>query len=127
MAPPGVSGFLVVVKTIAKQSGTALTVTNHRSNVISMKRANSVDDYIKTSDNWQDELVQLRGILAATGLVEEVKWGAPCYTSNGENVVGIGAFKSYFGLWFFQGALLRDDQKVLVNAQEGKTKALRRL
>ena len=125
MAPPGVSGFLVVVKTIAKQSGTALTVTNHPSNVIGMKRANSVDDYIKTSDNWQDELVQLRGILAATGLVEEVKWGAPCYTSNGKNVVGIGAFKSYFGLWFFQGALLRDDQKVLVNAQEGKTKALR--
>jgi uncharacterized protein YdeI (YjbR/CyaY-like superfamily) len=40
-------------------------------------------------------------------------------------VVGIGSFKSYFGLWFHQGALLSDDENVLINAQEGKTKALR--
>jgi len=33
--------------------------------------------------------------------------------------------KSYFGLWFFQGALLKDDKKILMNAQEGRTKALR--
>jgi uncharacterized protein YdeI (YjbR/CyaY-like superfamily) len=54
-----------------------------------------------------------------------VKWGGPCYTYTGKNVVGIGGFKSYFGLWFYQGALLKDDRSVLVNAQEGKTKALR--
>jgi uncharacterized protein YdeI (YjbR/CyaY-like superfamily) len=28
-------------------------------------------------------------------------------------------------LWFFQGALLKDAEKVLVNAQEGRTKAQR--
>ena len=56
---------------------------------------------------------------------ETVKWGAPCYTHNGKNVVGIGAFKSYFGLCFYQGALLKDKQKMLISAQEGKTKALR--
>lgn len=50
---------------------------------------------------------------------------APCYTYLGKNVVGIGAFKSYFGLWFFQGTLLPDKNKQLISAQEGKTKALR--
>lgn len=51
--------------------------------------------------------------------------GGPCYTYDGKNIVGIGGFKSYFGLWFHQGALLEDRDKVLINAQEGKTKALR--
>lgn len=60
-----------------------------------------------------------------TELTEDVKWGGPCYTWDGKNVVGIGGFKSYFGLWFFQGALLEDKKKVLINAQEGTTKALR--
>ena len=90
-----------------------------------MRRASSVDDFIADAEFWQAELVKLRDILRSTSLTEEVKWGAPCYTSNGKNVVGIGGFKSYFGLWFFQGALLNDDNGVLVNAQEGKTKALR--
>lgn len=96
-----------------------------RSSVKTMNRAKSVDDYIKSSENWQDELNQLREILNSTELAEEIKWGAPCYTCLGKNVVGIGAFKSYLGLWFHQGALLKDDKKVLVNAQEGKTIALR--
>ncbi len=90
-----------------------------------MQRAKSVDDYLANAAHWQDELVQLREILKATGLEEEVKWGGPCYTYNGKNVVGIGGFKSYFGLWFHQGALLKDDAGKLMNAQEGKTKALR--
>lgn len=90
-----------------------------------MKRSKSVDDYIKTSENWQPELRKLREVLKATALTEEVKWGAPCYTFDGKNVVGVGAFKSYLGLWFHQGALLADDKNVLINAQEGKTKALR--
>jgi len=90
-----------------------------------MKRAKSVDDYIDNVEFWGDELTRLRDILGQTGLTEEVKWGAPCYTCDGKNVVGIGAFKSYVGLWFYQGALLADESKVLVNAQEGKTKALR--
>ena len=90
-----------------------------------MKRAQTVNEYIDTSEHWRDELKQLREILKKTALAEEVKWGGPCYTFDGKNVVGIGAFKSYFGLWFFQGALLADDEKVLTNAQEGRTKALR--
>ena len=49
------------------------------------------------------------------------------YTYQGKNIVGIGSFKSYFGLWYYQGALLKDEKKILINAQEGKTKALRQI
>ena len=90
-----------------------------------MQRAKSVDDYVASAEFWKEELTRLRDILRRTEMNEEVKWGAPCYTFAGKNVVGIGAFKSYFGLWFYQGALLSDDSNVLINAQEGKTKALR--
>jgi len=84
-----------------------------------------VDEYIESTESWRKELSRLRKVLRSTDLEETVKWGAPCYTWGGKNVVGLGAFKSYFGLWFFQGALLADKGKVLINAQEGKTKALR--
>lgn len=50
---------------------------------------------------------------------------ANIYTINNKNVVSIGAFKSHCGIWFFQGALLNDAHRVLQNAQEGKTKAMR--
>lgn len=90
-----------------------------------MKRAKSVDDYINSSESWRSELKQLREILNAMSLTEKIKWGAPCYTCEGKNIVGVAAFNSYVGLWFYQGALLKDDRKVLVNAQEGVTKSLR--
>lgn len=90
-----------------------------------MKRAKSVDEYIADAGTWKSELKRLRKILQSTVLEEDVKWGGPCYTYNGKNVVGMAGFKSYFGLWFHQGALLKDQKKVLMNAQEGRTKALR--
>lgn len=90
-----------------------------------MKRSKSVDEYIRNTAKWRDELCALRDVLKSTDLKEEVKWGMPCYTYHGKNVVGLVAFKSYFGLWFYQGALLRDTKKYLVNAQQGVTKAMR--
>lgn len=90
-----------------------------------MHKAKSADEFFESAPLWRAELKALRKILIASGLTEEVKWGGPCYTQGGVNVVGLGAFKSYFGLWFFQGALLKDAKKVLVNAQEGRTKAQR--
>ena len=90
-----------------------------------MKRARTVDNYISDASNWQAELKRLREILKSTELEEDVKWGGPCYTVDGKNIVGIAGFKSYFGLWFHQGALLKDQKNVLINAQEGRTKALR--
>lgn len=90
-----------------------------------MKRYKTVDEYIDNEEKWGDELRQLRAILNSTELEETVKWGGPCYTFEGKNLVGLGAFKSHVALWFFQGALLADHDNVLVNAQDGKTKALR--
>ncbi|MEP1741641.1 MAG: DUF1801 domain-containing protein [Kangiellaceae bacterium] len=90
-----------------------------------MKKIASVDEFILKHANWQPVLLILRRILQKTDLQETIKWGAPVYTLSGKNVVGIGAFKSYAGLWFFNGALLNDEQGKLINAQEGKTKAMR--
>jgi uncharacterized protein YdeI (YjbR/CyaY-like superfamily) len=67
----------------------------------------------------------LRELALQTELEETVKWGAPVYTLNNKNIFGIIAFKSYFGIWFFNGCFMTDPEKVLENAQEGKTKAMR--
>ncbi len=90
-----------------------------------MKKTTSVDSYISNQKYWNEELKVLRDILLDTGVGETIKWGSPVYTSNGKNIVGLGAFKSYFGLWFFQGVFLKDTAKKLINAQKGITKALR--
>ncbi|MEQ8361626.1 MAG: YdeI/OmpD-associated family protein [Cyclobacteriaceae bacterium] len=90
-----------------------------------MQSTKTVDQYIHDQKQWNKELVKLRDTLLNTGLKEEVKWGIPAYTYEGKNIAGIAAFKPYVGLWFYQGALLKDAKKKLVNAQEGKTKALR--
>ena len=77
------------------------------------------------NNNWIEELELLTAIIAQTELVETTKWGGIVYVLKGKNVLGIGGFKNYFTIWFFNGALLRDQKKVLVNAQEGITKSLR--
>ena len=92
-----------------------------------MKKVNSVEEYIETHENYSEELTILRDIINSTEMEEALKWSAPVYTINGKNVVGLGAFKNHFGIWFFNGVFLKDEQKLLVNAQEGKTKALRQM
>lgn len=74
---------------------------------------------------WAEELELLYTIVRSTELEETIKWGGPCFTINGKNVLGIGGFKSYVGIWFHQGVFLKDPKKVLVNASAEKTKALR--
>ncbi len=90
-----------------------------------MKSAKSVADFLEQHPEWQTELHFLCSVIEETELTPTIKWGAPTYTYNGKNILGLGAFKKYVGLWFHQGALLQDKQKVLHNAQEGVTKALR--
>lgn len=90
-----------------------------------MKRYKTVDEFIAGQEKWQTETVALREILNSTGIEETVKWGMPVYVVNGKNVFGIFATKTYFGIWFYQGALLTDKENVLINAQAGKTKAMR--
>src|SRR6476620_5677517 len=76
-------------------------------------------------NQWEDELRQLRAIIQKTELVETQKWGGEVYTINNKNVLGIGGFKNYFVIWFWNGVFLKDEAKVLVNANEGVTKGLR--
>src|ERR1700749_849942 len=63
---------------------------------------------------WASEVTQMRRVLAGLGMKEERKWGKPTYTVDGKNIVILQGFKEYFGLGFFQGALLQDPKKVLV-------------
>ncbi|MFD2567732.1 YdeI/OmpD-associated family protein [Pseudotenacibaculum haliotis] len=84
-----------------------------------------VTAYIEKKTDWSKELITLRNIMHQLPVEETVKWGSPFYTNGGKNIVGMSAFKNYFGLWFIQGATLKDEKKVLINAQEGKTSAMR--
>ncbi|WP_300569588.1 YdeI/OmpD-associated family protein [Flavobacterium sp.] len=77
------------------------------------------------TNQWEEEINLIVSIIAKTELVEMTKWGGPVYTIDNKNVVGVGGFKSYLGIWFFNGVFMKDEAKVLVNAQEGVTKALR--
>lgn len=90
-----------------------------------MERYDTVDAYVNNNPNSNELLRELRQILCSTELVETVKWGAPIYTVNGKNVVGLAAYKNYVGMWFHQGVFMADPAKVLINAQEGVTKGLR--
>jgi uncharacterized protein YdeI (YjbR/CyaY-like superfamily) len=90
-----------------------------------VKRFASADEYFDRLEIWSHELAKLRKIVLSCSLQETVKWGGPVYTVDEVNVLGIGAFRNWAALWFFQGALMSDPQKVLVNAQADKTQALR--
>lgn len=70
---------------------------------------------------WEAEIEEMRRILAGFGMTEECKWGKPTYTVDGKNVVILQGFKEYFALGFFQGALLKDEKKLLVRL--GQTQA----
>lgn len=74
-------------------------------------------------ERWRAEIVALQRILSRFDLREECKWGKPCYTLDGTNVVMIQGFKEYCALFFFQGALLKDPKKLLV--QLGQVQAAR--
>lgn len=92
---------------------------------MAMKKYTSVEEYIESTTKWTNELRELRRILLKTEFEETLKWSIPTYTVNGKNVAGIAGFKDYFGLWFFNGVFLKDEEGVLMNAQEGKTKGMR--
>lgn len=77
------------------------------------------------NQKWIEEIEYLKSILVKTDLVETTKWGGIVYTWNNHNIIGIGGFKEYFTIWFFNGVFLPDEKKVLVNANEGVTKGLR--
>ena len=67
---------------------------------------------------WQAEIQKLKSIVQSSGLKEERKWGWPCYTQEGANIVLIHSFKEYCALLFFKGALFKDPKKILIQQTE---------
>jgi uncharacterized protein YdeI (YjbR/CyaY-like superfamily) len=80
---------------------------------------------------WTPILVGLRTLLRAAGLVEEMKWGSPCYTLDGKNVAMIVALKERSALQFFKGSGLVDPAGLLTspgpNSQYGRLLEFRSL
>ena len=77
-----------------------------------------VDFFFHKETKWQKEYVALREIIIDCDLVEELKWGQPCYTFQKKNIVLIHGFKEYCALLFFKGALMTDPKKILIRQTE---------
>lgn len=77
-----------------------------------------VDAYVDRATTWQEAVRKLRAILLDCRLDEELKWGVPCYSLEGSNIVLIHTFKEYCALLFFKGALMKDADGVLVQQTE---------
>jgi len=77
-----------------------------------------VDFFFNKATKWQEAYSELRMLVLDCGLTEELKWGCPCYTSQNNNIVLIHGFKDYCALLFMQGALLKDEKKLLVQQTE---------
>jgi len=77
-----------------------------------------VDKFLKEEEAWREEFVKLRSIILDCGLTEELKWGKPCYTLEGTNIVLIHGFKEYCAILFTKGALLKDPKGILIQQTE---------
>jgi uncharacterized protein YdeI (YjbR/CyaY-like superfamily) len=77
-----------------------------------------VDFFFNKTQPWQEEYKKLRRIVLDCELTEELKWGQPCYSSEGKNIVLIHGFKEYCALLFMKGALLKDPKGILIQQTE---------
>ncbi|WLQ16700.1 YdeI/OmpD-associated family protein [Hahella aquimaris] len=84
-----------------------------------------VDGFLDSAGRWSEELTLLRRMALDCELVEELKWGKPCYTSQQNNIVILQGFKDFCALLFPKGALLKDPQSVLEKPGENTQSARR--
>jgi uncharacterized protein YdeI (YjbR/CyaY-like superfamily) len=86
--------------------------------------SSKVDVFLNKTPKWQAELEQLRRILLDCMLTEDLKWGKPCYSFQKSNVAIIYSLKDCAAIGFFNGALLSDEQNILIkpgeNTQAGR-------
>lgn len=73
-----------------------------------------VNFFFNDAKQWKKEFEKLRTIALSTELVEDLKWGCPCYTYEGKNIFLIHGFKEYCALLFFKGALMKDTDHILI-------------
>ncbi len=85
---------------------------------MTMRMNPAAEWFFDKTSTWQAAYHNLRAIVLSCGLEETIKWGCPCYTLNGKNIVLIHGFKDYCALLFMQGALLDDPQLLLVQQTE---------
>jgi uncharacterized protein YdeI (YjbR/CyaY-like superfamily) len=77
-----------------------------------------VDAYLTNCKSWKSEMKLLREIVLSSELIEEFKWGKPCYVIEQNNVLSIAPMKESCALAFFKGALMKDDKKILLKPGE---------
>ncbi|WP_215223830.1 YdeI/OmpD-associated family protein [Echinicola shivajiensis] len=85
-----------------------------------------VNFFFDNDTRWKDEFNQLRRIVLDCGLTEELKWGKPCYTYKNKNILLIHGFKEYCALLFHKGALLKNEENLLIR-QTDNVQAARQL
>ncbi|MDG9667737.1 YdeI/OmpD-associated family protein [Hahella sp. CR1] len=84
-----------------------------------------VDSFLDRTERWSDELALLRRMALDCELVEELKWGKPCYTLQQNNIVILQGFKDFCAILFPKGALLKDPRSVLEKPGENTQSARR--
>ncbi len=77
-----------------------------------------VDFFFNKAQKWQEEFEKLRMIILDCGLIEELKWGKPCYMWENSNIVIMQGFKEYCAILFFKGVLLKDAKRILIQQTE---------
>ncbi|MEA4869429.1 MAG: YdeI/OmpD-associated family protein [Christensenella sp.] len=76
-------------------------------------KANLIEASFQSGARWAAPLSLLRELLLFGGFVEDYKWGKPCYTLNGSNVIILFDFKEACAIGFMKGALMKDEAGIL--------------
>lgn len=82
-----------------------------------------IELFYSKEEKWKEEYNYLRNLVLDCGLVEELKWGVPCYTHNKANILIVHGFKNYCALNFFKGALLSNENGLLIQPTENSQSA----
>ncbi len=78
----------------------------------------NVDEFLQCADKWPKEMAYLRRILLDCLLTETYKWQTPVYMFGTKNLIAISGLKDHCALNFFNGALLRDEEGILIKPGE---------
>lgn len=85
----------------------------YRSTLIGMTMNPDVDAYIRRSEEWPEEITDLRPILLSSGLAWSIKRGKPCHSHKGRIIVILQEMKDFHAFMFFKGHLVIDSDGIL--------------